>query len=107
MAWRKSLAIFLVSLAISPAWGAAEPLGNISASTGATVRNTKLTAGSTVYNGDVISVAEHGTTQIALSSGIQAEVLGNSSVKLTKAANEIQLIVNRGQASFRSSGANG
>jgi len=107
MVWRKALATLLIVVASSPAWGAAEPLGSITSTGAATVRDTQLTEGSTVFSGDVISVAEHGTTRIAFSSGAQAEVLGNSSVRLTKANGNIQMIVDRGQASFRTSGNKG
>jgi hypothetical protein len=64
----------------------------------------KLTPGSTVFNGDLISVSDHGATQIALSDGAQAEILGNSLVRLAKAGDTIQMSVERGQASFHSSG---
>ena len=107
MTLRKVLAAFLVVVAVSPAWGAAEPLGSITSSNAATVRDAKLTAGSTVFSGDVISVAAHGATRIALSSGAQAEVLGNSSVQLTKVKDKIQMTVGRGQASFHTSGNSG
>lgn len=104
MAWRKGLSALLMVVAVSPAWGAAEPVGSITSTNAATVRDTKLTAGSTVFNGDVISVSDHGATQIALSSGAQAEILSNSSVRLTKSADTIQITVDRGQASFHTSG---
>jgi hypothetical protein len=104
MAWRKGLAALLISVAISPAWGAAEPVGSVTSTSATTVRDMKLTAGSTVFNGDVISVSEHGVTQIALSDGARAEILSNSSVRLTKTAETIQMSVDRGQASFHSSG---
>ena len=104
MAWRKGLAALFVFVAVSPAWGAAEPVGSVTSTNATTVREMKLTAGSTVFNGDVISVSEHGATQIALSSGAQAEILSNSSVRLTKTADTIQMSVDRGQASFHSSG---
>ena len=104
MAWRKGLSALLMFVAVCPAWGAAEPVGSVTSTNAATVRDMKLTAGSTVFNGDVISVSEHGSAQIALSSGAQAEILSKSSVRLTKLADTIQISVDRGQASFHSSG---
>ena len=104
MAWRKVLAALLMVIAVSPAWGAAEPVGSVTSTNATTVRDMTLTAGSTVFNGDVISVSDHGAAQIALSSGAQAEILGKSSVRLTKSADTIQITVDRGQASFHSSG---
>lgn len=107
MAWRKFLAMLLVVVASSPAWGAAEPLGSVTTASAATVRNTNLSEGSTVFSGDVISVAAHGSTRIALSGGAQVQVLGESSVRLKKADESVQIIVDRGQASIHSSGNNG
>ena len=106
MLWRKGLAGFLMVLLASPLWGGAEPLGNITASNGAAVRGTKLTAGSSVFSGDAISVGENGAARIALASGAQAEVLSNSVIRLTKAGEKIQMAVDRGQASFHTSGSN-
>ena len=106
MALRKILVGILTIVMISPAWGSGEPLGSITASRNATVRDTKLTPGSTVFTGDVISVEEHGGAHIAFAGGAQAEVLGNSSVRLTMPDNKIQMVVDRGQASFHTSGGN-
>jgi hypothetical protein len=106
MLWRKGLAGVLMVILASPVWGGAEALGNITASNAATVRGTKLTPGSTVFSGDAITVGEHGATRIALASGAQAEILGNSRVQLTKTGERIQMTVDRGQASFHTSGSN-
>jgi hypothetical protein len=106
MLWRKGLTGFLIVILASPVWGGAEALGNITASNAGTVRGTKLTPGSTVFSGDEITVGEHGATRIALASGAQAEVLGNSRVRLTKTGERIQMAVDRGQASFHTSGSN-
>jgi hypothetical protein len=107
MALRKILVGILTMVMVSPVWGGAEPLGNITSSSDATVRDSKLTPGSTVFIGDVISVAAHGGARISLIGGAQAEVLGNSSVRLAMADNKIQMVVDRGQAAFHTSGPNG
>ena len=107
MALRKILVGVLTLVMVSSVWGSGQPLGSISSSMGATVRDMKLTPGSTVFMGDVISVAQHGGARIALGSGAQAEVLGNSSVRLTMADNRVQMVVERGQASFHAVGDEG
>jgi hypothetical protein len=107
MVWRKFLAMLLMTVACSPAWGAAEPLGSITKSSAATVRDSNLSEGSTVFSGDVISVAASGTTQVALNGGAHLEILGDSSVALRTVNGKIQIGVGRGQASFRSSGDSG
>ena len=105
MFWRKGFAGFLMVILASPLWGGSEPLGNITASNGTAVRGTKLTAGSSVFSGDAISVGENGAARIALASGAQAEVLRNSLIRLTKAGEKIQMAVDRGQASIHTSGS--
>ena len=105
MVLRKILVGVLTIVMVSPAWGGSEPLGNITSSSDATIRNSKLTPGSSVFTGDVISVAQHGAVRIALTGGAQAEVLGNSSVQLAKTDNKIQMVLNGGQASFHTSGS--
>jgi hypothetical protein len=107
MIWRKVFAMVLVVAAVSPTWAEEEPLGSVTTATAATVRNTSLSEGSTVFTGDVISVAANGATRIALNGGAQMEILGNSSVSLQKTDEKIQVSVDRGQATFRSLGNNG
>jgi hypothetical protein len=104
MAFRKLLAGFVIVIMASPVWGAAEVVGNITSSNAATIRETALTTGSTVFSGDAISVGIHGVTRIAFANGAQAEVLGNSAVRLNRADNKIQMVLDRGQASFHTSG---
>jgi hypothetical protein len=100
MVFRKVLVGFLMVVMASPVWGGAEAMGNITSSNAATVRETTLAPGSTVFSGDAISVGAQGTTRIAFTNGAQAEVLGNSLVRLAKAGNGFQMVVDRGQASF-------
>jgi len=107
MALRKILVGVLTLAMVSTAWAAGQPLGSITSSNGATVRDMKLTPGSTLFMGDVISVETHGGARIALASGAQAEVLGGSSVRLAMADRKIQMVVDRGQASFHTSGSPG
>ena len=104
MTLRKILVGILVMVMVSPAWGAGKPMGSVTQSINATVRDTKLTPGSTVFMDDIISVADHGGARIALKSGAQAEILGPSSVRLTMADDRIQMVVDRGQASFVTKG---
>ena len=104
MALRKVLVGILAFLMVSPVWGGGEPAGSIISSSNATVRDSALTPGLTVFIGDAISVAARGGTRISLTGGAQAEVLGNSSVRLTKDGDKIQMVVDRGQASFHTSG---
>ncbi len=83
MALRKMIVGILAMMMVSPAWGVGEPMGSVTSSINATVRDTKLEA--------------RGGARIALKSGAQAEILGPSSVRLTVADNAIQMVVDRDQ----------
>lgn len=106
MALRKIIVGILAVVMVSPAWGVGEPMGSVTSSIDATVRDMKLTPGSTVFVDDVISVEAHGGARIALKNGAQAEILGPGSVRLTMADDAIQMVVDRGQASFVTTGSN-
>jgi hypothetical protein len=104
MTTRKIIAAFLVFLCVPPAWGGTAPLGSVTLSTESAVRDTKLAPGSTIYSGDVISVADNGVTRVVFHGGAQAEILSQSSVQISEEEGSAQLVVQRGQASFRTSG---
>src|SRR5579863_2479695 len=106
MALRKVIVGILVMVMVSPAWGVGEPVGSVTSSINATVLDTNLKPGSTVFMDDIISVGAHGGARVLLKSGAQAEILGPSSVRLTMVDNRIQLVVDHGQASFVTSGGN-
>lgn len=80
--------------------GGLETLGNVTSSKMALVRNTPLNPGSTLFDGDLISVGAHGVARLALAGGGEAEVPGNSQVQLTKSGEQTQIVVERGQASL-------
>lgn len=96
MTWRKASAYFLAATMVSPLWAASEPLGNVTSSKMALVRNTSLNLGSTLFDGDLISIGAHGVARLALAGGGEAEVLGNSQVQLTKSGEQTQIVGERG-----------
>lgn len=98
-------ALLAVVMATCPAWPA-DALGNVTLSRSATVRNAELKTGSTLFDGDAISVANRGTTRMVLGAGAQAEVLGSSMVRLAKSGDTTQLHVDHGQALLNISSAN-
>ena len=104
MTTRKFLAALLAVLCVPPAWGGTAPLGSVTLSTESSVRDTKLAQGSTIYSGDVISVADKGVTRVVFHGGAQAEILSQSAVQISEEAGSPQLVVESGQASFRTSG---
>ena len=98
---RQALTLLLASVLASPAWGDPNVVGNISTSKAATVRGTTLRPGSTIFSGDTIGVGPQGGARITLTGGGQVQVAANSQVRLTKLTDRIQLIIDRGTASFR------
>jgi hypothetical protein len=73
-------------------------IGTISSCKGASIGGTKLEPGTTLFSGDKIDVGSGGKVWIAVSGGRQVEVLENSTVRLTKSADEIHLSIDHGNA---------
>ena len=100
---RQSLAFILTLVLAFPTWGATDNVVGVAVqSQSATIRQAALAAGSTVYSGDAISAAANGRTQIALPGGGRVDVLSNSTVRVTRDPEGVQLVVERGSASFLS-----
>lgn len=100
---RQSLASVLTLLLAFPTWGATDNVVGVAVqSQSATVRQAALAAGSTVYSGDAISAAANGRTQIALPGGGRVDVLSNSTVRVTRDPQGVQLALDRGSAAFLS-----
>jgi hypothetical protein len=74
------------------------PLGTVTSCHEAAIRGTNLVPGSTIFSGDTIAVGAQGNAWIAVLGGGQVQVSGNSTVRLNKSSDSIQLTVDRGQA---------
>jgi hypothetical protein len=98
------IAVVALPAWVAPAWGAGEAIGSVIASRAASVRETKLTTGSSVFSGDAIFVGKRGSVRIALRDGAQVEIIGASEVRLLNSAATIQIAVDSGQVSFRTPG---
>jgi hypothetical protein len=98
---KQLLAVVLVLLLAFPAWPNPIVVGSVSRSRAATVRDTKLTPGHTIFSDDTIVVGTHGSAWIALTGGAQVQLGENSQARLTKTTDKIQLTIDRGFASFR------
>jgi ferric-dicitrate binding protein FerR (iron transport regulator) len=98
---RESLAFTLTLALTLPAWGATEVVGVAVQTQSATVHQAKLAAGSTVYSGDAISAAANGRAQVSLPGGGRVDVLGNSTVRVDRNADGVEMTLERGSASFQ------
>ncbi len=100
---KQALTVFLSLLLAYPGWATpnATAIGNVTDSTSASVRGSNLTPGSTLFAGDAVEVGPNGSAMIALRGGSQLHMGQNSQVRLAKAADRIQVIVDRGTTSFR------
>ena len=99
---RQTLAFILTLGLAFPTWGANEVVGVAVQTQSASVRRAALAAGSTVYSGDAISAAANGRAQVAIPGGGRVDVLSNSTVRVERNAEGVQLTVERGSASFQS-----
>jgi ferric-dicitrate binding protein FerR (iron transport regulator) len=98
---RQSLAITLTLVLASTTWGANEVVGIAVQSQSATVHQAKLATGSTVYSGDAITAAANGSAQVALPGGGRVDVLSNSTVRVERNTEGVELTLERGSASFQ------
>src|SRR3954469_20528188 len=98
---QQTLASILTLALAYPAWATSDVVGTAVQTQAATVHESKLVAGSTVYSGDAISAAANGRAQVAISGGGRVDVLSNSTVRVDRKADEVQLTVERGTATFQ------
>src|SRR5579883_3234414 len=98
---RQLTAGVLIALIALPAWPQSPQVaGTVLASQSASMRDSAVLPGSTIFSGDTISVGPPGRAQIALPGGGRIEVLGDSTVQLTRKTAAIAFAVQRGAVSF-------
>lgn len=98
---RQVTAMLLVVLLAAPAWSNPAVIGVAAGSEVARVRGAVLTAGTTIFSGDIVEVGARGRTRLTLSSGGHVVVGENSSLQLAQDENRIVFELLRGQAAFR------
>lgn len=101
---RQALAVTLAILLSGPVWAASTPLGTVASGNGINVAGTAATQGSTLYNGDTLSVQPNGNASLILSGGSRARMAGNSQASLSRDGSAIALNLIRGKMEFTSSG---
>lgn len=94
------LAAVLIALVALPAWSQAQVAGTVITSQSATLRDTPLLPGSTIFSGESVSVGQTGGAQIALPEGGRIEVFRDSAVQLNRGEAGVQFAVLRGGVSF-------
>jgi hypothetical protein len=99
----KRAAVVALVLLLSVVVGAKPvPLGTVSSCNLASIHGTNLVPGTTIFNGDTIDVGAQGHVWLAVQGGGQVQVFENSTVRLTKSSDSIQLTVDRGRAQTNS-----
>jgi ferric-dicitrate binding protein FerR (iron transport regulator) len=98
---RQSLVSILTLAMVVPAWGANDVVGTAVQTQSATVHQAALAAGSTVFSGDAITAAVNGRAQVALPGGGRVDVLSNSTVRVERNTDGVQLTLERGSAGFQ------
>jgi hypothetical protein len=94
------LAAVLIALLASPSWSQAQVAGTVIISQSATMRDSPVLPGSTVFSGESISVSPTGGAQIALAGGGRIQVLRDSAVQFNRNEAGMQFVVQRGAVSF-------
>lgn len=87
-------------LAMPAAAGPADPIGTVVSSNAATSGGTALTAGRTLFSGDLISTAPGGSAQIAVTGGGTVTLTQGSTARILKEAGRLRLEVTQGSAWF-------
>ncbi|HVB35419.1 MAG TPA: hypothetical protein VNJ52_13760 [Patescibacteria group bacterium] len=101
---RQALAVTLSLLLSAPVWAISNPLGTVISGNGAYVAGVAAADGSTVYNGDLLSVQSNGNASVILAGGSRARVAGQSQARLSRDGSAIALDLVRGKVEFTSSG---
>jgi hypothetical protein len=104
MILRQGLAVFLSAFLASPLWANTAIVGTVQNSNLATLGGANLAAGTTLYDGDTVSVAPRGDAWINVPGGAAILVGQNSEIQLRKSTNgSVEFEIESGTAKFRSS----
>ena len=103
---RRVLVLPLSALLVTPLWAGVSVIGTVQTSKFATLRGANLVSGTTVCDGDDISVLSQGSAWISLPGG-SAVLIGQNSEMLFQKSSKSGAVfeIESGQAKFRSSGA--
>lgn len=97
---RQCIAFALIVLLALPAWSDSNAVGSVVNGSSATLRNEPLASGSTVFSGDVVSVGNDGSAEIAVTGGARITVSKDGTIRLTRNQKFVDLSVERGTATF-------
>lgn len=97
---RQCIAFVLIVLLALPAWSDSNAVGSVVNGSSATLRNAPLASGSTVFSGDVVSVGNDGSAEIAITGGARITVSKDSTIRLTRNLKSVDLSVERGTVTF-------
>src|SRR5579864_8307246 len=101
---RRVLALSLCTLLAGPLWAGTGIVGTVQVSRLATLRGANLVAGTTVWDGDSISVASEGNAWVSVPGGSAILVGQNSEIQFRKTSeNAVEFEIESGQVRFRSS----
>ncbi|HVB99401.1 MAG TPA: hypothetical protein VNJ12_08765 [Candidatus Dormibacteraeota bacterium] len=101
---RQALAIALSVLLSTPVWAISNPLGTVASGHDVTVAGTAAAGGSTLYNGDTLSVRSDGSVSVILAGGSRARMAGDSQARVSRDGSSIALQLLRGKMEFTSNG---
>ena len=91
-------------LLVLPAWPASDPIGHVTVARGAEVSGVEVTPGTTVFDGDRVTVPGGGLATLDLRGGSVVEMTGGTDVYLAEHGKRVDVRVNRGGVRLTSSG---
>src|SRR5690242_1085988 len=104
MTFRPVFALSLAAFLVVPLWADTSVVGTVQISRLATLRSANLIAGTTVCDGDTISVGPGGSAWVSVPEGSAILVGQNSEIQFRKPTeNVVEFEIESGQVKFRSS----
>ena len=101
---RKMLALVCCgTLFVLPAWPSSDPVGHFAAVQGAEVSGVDALPGTTVFDGDTITVPAGGAATLYLSGGSVLQLSGGTSVRLARGGGRVNVRIHRGAVRLSSS----
>ena len=98
---RQSLVFSLTLVLVLPGWAGTDVVGIAVQSQAASVHQAKLAPGSTVFSGDSITAGPNGRAQVSLPGGGRVDVLSNSTVRVDRSSDGVEMSLEQGSAIFQ------
>lgn len=93
---RKAAAVLSCSLLVSCLWGGSVPIGSVDLSQGAAVAGAEAIPGTTIFEGETLTVPAGGTAAVVFRGGSRVAISANSRIRLLRQGSHFAVRVERG-----------